>query len=261
MAIPQEIRKRILELSFKAGSSGAHLGGALSCVEILTSIYNKIDIGERSEKRDRVILSKGHGALALYCVLEAKGIIGKKTTDTFETNGTYLFAHATRNVTNGIEFSGGSLGLGISFATGVAIACKSNHIDNRIYVIVGDGECDEGIFWESLSAINKYKLDNITIIIDKNGFQADGPTEDVLNMSPMIDKLRAFGMEAVEVNGHSEPDLAAAFDLSHNGKALAIVAKTVKGKGVSFMENNASWHHGVVNQKKYNLAIEELNQD
>lgn len=254
-----DIRKRILELALKVGPSGAHLGGSLSCVEILSSIYEKIDIANRSENRDRVILSKGHGALALYCVLEAVGIMTKDEVETFETNGTHLFAHASRNVDKGIEFSGGSLGLGISFAVGVAMACKEKQMTNHIYVIVGDGECDEGIFWESLEAINKYKLDNMTIIVDKNGIQADGPTAQVMDLSPMSEKLASFGMDVIEVDGHSVEELTKALNKATVGKAKAVIAHTVKGKGVSFMENTAAWHHGVVNQKKYDKAMEELN--
>jgi len=256
-----DIRKRILELALKAGSGGAHLGGSLSCVEILSAIYEKIDVTNKSVHRDRVILSKGHGALALYCVLEAVGIMTKEDVETFETNGTHLFAHASRNIEKGIEFSGGSLGLGISFAVGVAMACKAKHLTNHIYVIVGDGECDEGIFWESLEAINKYKLDNMTIIVDKNGIQADGPTEQVMDLSPMSDKLASFGLDVIEADGHSVKELTNAINKATVGKAKAVIAHTVKGKGVSFMENTAAWHHGVVNQKKYDKAMEELNAE
>lgn len=254
-----DIRKRILELALKAGPSGAHLGGSLSCVEILCSIYERIDVSNKSENRDRVILSKGHGALALYCVLEAIGVMTKDEVETFETNGTHLFAHASRNIDKGIEFSGGSLGLGISFAVGVAIACKSKQLTNNIYVIVGDGECDEGIFWESLETINKYKLDNMTIIVDKNGLQADGPTDQVMDLSPLSEKLASFGLNVMDADGHSVEDLKNALNKTTFGKAKAVIAHTVKGKGVSFMENTAAWHHGVVNQKKYDKAMEELN--
>lgn len=256
-----DIRKRILGLALKAGSSGAHLGGSLSCVEILSAIYEKIDVADKSEYRDRVILSKGHGALALYCVLEAVGIMTKEDVETFETNGTHLFAHASRNIEKGIEFSGGSLGLGISFAVGVAMACKAKQLTNNIYVVVGDGECDEGIFWESLETINKYKLDNMTIIVDKNGIQADGPTAQVMDLSPMSEKLASFGLDVIEVDGHSIEELTNALNKANVGKAKTVIAYTVKGKGVSFMENTAAWHHGVVNQKKYDKAMEDLNAE
>lgn len=254
----KNIRKRILELSLKAGQSGAHLGGSLSCVEILSSIYNIIDVNNRTKSRDRVILSKGHGALALYCVLETVGLMTKEDLETFETNGTHLFAHASRNTKKGIEFSGGSLGLGVSFATGVAIACKERHLNNNIYVIVGDGECAEGIFWEALEAMNKYKLDNINIIVDCNGIQADGSTAEVMDLSPLAEKFKAFGLGVEDVDGHSLDELEHALNRDHKDKAQVIIAHTVKGKGVSFMENTATWHHGVITKKKFDKAMEEL---
>jgi transketolase len=257
----KKIRKRILELALNAGSNGAHLGGALSCVEILCSIYDEIDVNDKSESRDRVILSKGHGALALYCVLEAVGVMTKEDIDTFETNGTHIFAHASRNIEKGIEFSGGSLGLGISFAAGVALACKGKQLNNHIYIIVGDGECDEGIFWETLETINKYKLDNITIIVDCNAVQADGPTVEVMDLTSMTEKFKAFNIPAEDVDGHSIEALKEAIFMPNNEAARAIVAHTVKGKGVSFMENTAAWHHGIVNQKKFDKAMSELNAE
>lgn len=252
------VRKRILELALKAASSGAHLGGSLSCVEILSSIYEKIDVSNRTNTRDRVILSKGHAALALYCILETVGIMSKKDVETFETNGTHLFAHASRNPDKGIEFSGGSLGLGISFATGVAMICKERQLGNHIYVIVGDGECAEGIFWETLETINKYQLVNMTIIVDCNGIQADGLTTDVMDMSPLSDKFKAFGLNVYEVDGHSMEALAEVLNKTDDDKAKVVIAHTVKGKGISFMENTAVWHHGVLNQKKFDKAMEEL---
>lgn len=252
-----QMRKRILGLALKSGASGAHLGGSLSLVEILTVLYEMVNIS-KDEHRDRVILSKGHGAMALYTVLEKKGVMTPELVDTFETNGTHLFAHASRDIEHGIEFSGGSLGLGISYAIGVALACKTKGINNHIYVIVGDGECNEGIFWESIMTAHKFELDNMTIIVDNNGLQADGFTKDIINLSPMDAKFAAFGLKALTVDGHNMDELFKAIETRENGKPVAIIANTVKGKGVSFMENDASWHHGVLNQKKYDKAMEEL---
>lgn len=252
-----DIRKRILDLALKAGSSGAHLGGSLSMVEILTALYSVVNIS-KDDSRDRVILSKGHGALALYTVLECKGIMTPELVDSFETNGTHLFAHASRDVEHGIEFSGGSLGLGMSYAIGVAMACKAKGLNNHIYVIVGDGECNEGIFWEAIMAAHQYKLDNLTVIVDNNGLQADGFTHDIIDLSPLADKLNAFGLKSVNVDGHDIEALTEAISMREAGRPVAIVANTIKGKGVSFMENEASWHHGVLNQKKYDKAMEEL---
>lgn len=251
------MRSRILDLALKAGPSGAHLGGSLSLVEILATLYSVANVST-DETRDRIILSKGHGALALYTALERYGIVPSEVVETFETNGTHLYAHASRNIANGIEFSGGSLGLGVSFSVGVAIACKEKGLQNRIYVIVGDGECNEGIFWESVMAINQFKLDNITLIVDNNGLQADGPTSEIIDLSPMAEKLNAFGMDVVTIDGHDAESIYKALNMENNGKPIAIVANTVKGKGVSFMENETAWHHGVLNQKKYDKAMEEL---
>lgn len=251
------MRHRIMNLALKAGPSGAHLGGSLSLVEILATLYSVANVS-MGETRDRIILSKGHGALALYSALERYGIVPSEVVDTFETNGTHLFAHASRNIANGIEFSGGSLGLGVSFSIGVALACKEKRLQNRIFVIVGDGECNEGIFWESVMAINQFKLDNITLIVDNNGLQADGPTNEIIDLSPIEEKLCAFGLDAVTVDGHDAECIYKALNRENKGKPMAIVANTVKGKGVSFMENEAAWHHGVLSQKKYDKAMEEL---
>lgn len=252
-----EMRKRILGLALKSGSSGSHLGGSLSMVEILTALYDVVNISN-DERRDRVILSKGHGALALYTALEKKGIMSSALVDSFETNGTHLFAHASRDVEHGIEFSGGSLGLGVSYAIGVALACKSRGLNNHIYVIVGDGECNEGVFWEAMMAAHQFKLNNLTVIVDNNGLQADGFTKDIIDLSPLEDKLVAFGLKALTIDGHDIESIIGAIAIREEDKPIAIVANTVKGKGISFMENEAAWHHGVLNQKKYDKAMEEL---
>ena len=251
------MRKRILELALKSGSSGAHLGGSLSMVEILAALYSVANVSH-DDSRDRVILSKGHGALALYTALELNGKMSTELVDTFETNGTHLFAHASRDIEHGIEFSGGSLGLGISYAVGVALACKEKGLNNRIYVIVGDGECNEGLFWEALMAIKQFQLNNMTVIIDKNGLQADGFTNEIIDLSPMADKLQAFGLKTIEVDGHDMEALVNVFSSKERNQPVAIVANTIKGKGVPFMENSAAWHHGVLNQKKFDKAMEEL---
>ena len=251
------MRKRILGLALKAGSSGAHIGGSLSLVEILTALYNVVNLS-KDDNRDRVILSKGHGALALYTALELKGMMSSDLVDTFETNGTHLFSHASRDIEHGIEFSGGSLGLGISYAIGVALACKTKGLNNHIYAIVGDGECNEGVFWEAMMTSHQFQLDNLTVIVDNNGLQADGFTKEIIDLSPLADKLTAFGLKTLTVDGHDVKSLIDAIAVREEGMPTAIVANTVKGKGVSFMENEAAWHHGVLNQKKYDKAMEEL---
>ena len=254
------LRQRIVELSYKAGKNGAHVGGCLSLVEILRALMEVLNRDPQNfEDRDRLILSKGHGALALYCALEQKGILTKEEADTFETNGTDYFAHAKRNIEKGIEFSGGSLSLGLSYAVGVALGCKAKQLDNHIYVIIGDGECDEGLVWESLMAASKYKLDNMTVIVDCNGLQSDGFTKDIMDTSLLSDKFTAFGFDVAEVEGH---DVAAILNTLKKKIIMpqTIIAHTVKGKGVSFVENDPKWHHGVMSDKLYEQAKEELSQ-
>ena len=262
MAECKDIRKRILELAFKAGSNGSHLGGSLSAVEILNILYHSgFNFNPSDDARDRLILSKGHAALALYCVLESVGIITKEDAETFEQNGTTLFAHAKKNISKGIEFSGGSLSLGISYAIGVALACKSKGINNRIFVLLGDGECDEGLVWEAVMSAVNYHLDNLTFIVDCNGLQSDGYTKDVMDHSPLEKKFEGFGCKVVSVNGHSEKEVAEAYKVKSNDCPLVIIAHTVKGKGVSFMENLQQWHHGTLSQSQYEQAMEEVSHE
>lgn len=262
MAECKVIRKRILELAYGAGSNGSHLGGSLSAVEILNSLYHSsFNFNPADEARDRLILSKGHAALALYCVLESVGIITKEEAETFEQNGTTLFAHAKKNIAKGIDFSGGSLSLGASYAVGVAMACKSKKIDNRIFVLLGDGECDEGLVWEAVMSAVNYHLDNLTFIVDCNGLQSDGYTKDVMNHAPLEEKFSGFGCKVISVNGHNETELRNAYKQKVDNTPLVIVAHTVKGKGVSFMENLQQWHHGTLSQSQYEQALEEISHE
>ena len=262
MAECKDIRKRILELAFRAGSNGSHLGGSLSAVEILNSLYHSdFNFNPSDESRDRLILSKGHAALALYCVLESVGIISKEEAETFEQNGTTLFAHAKKNITKGIEFSGGSLSLGISYAVGVALACKSKGLNNRIFVLLGDGECDEGLVWEAVMSAVNYHLDNLTFMVDCNGLQSDGYTKDVMDHSPLEKKFEGFGCKVVSVDGHSEKEMLDAYKVESKDCPLVIVAHTVKGKGVSFMENLQQWHHGTLSQAQYEQAMKEVSHE
>lgn len=255
----KQIRKRILELAYNAGSNGSHLGGSLSSVEILTSLFTSgLNFSPFDEKRDRLILSKGHAALALYCVLESFAVLSKEEVDTFEQNGTSFFAHAKRNPSKGIEFSGGSLSLGVSYAVGVALAAKSKKWDSHIYVIVGDGECDEGLVWEAVMSACNYQLSNMTIIVDCNRLQSDGLTCEVMNHDPLERKFEGFGCTVQVVDGHSEKELKSALCRKGVDAPNVIIAHTIKGKGVSFMENQQSWHHGTLNQKQYEQALADI---
>lgn len=253
------MRKRILELSWRAGKNGSHTGGSLSTVEILSVLFAVMQRNETEiDTRDRFILSKGHSALALYCALEKVGLLTKEETDTFESNGTHYYAHAQRDIKKGIEFSGGSLSLGISFAVGVALSCREKGLNNHIYVLVGDGECDEGHLWEAVMATTNFKLNNITVIVDYNGLQSDGFTKDVMDSSSLVRKFSAFGFDAKEADGHSIEELLNLLKIKSTSAPQAIIAHTVKGKGVSFMENEKSWHHGVLTDALYKQAMQEV---
>lgn len=258
--IAHRVRLRILELSLIAGKNGAHVGGSLSSVELFATLYHSV-LRRNSAKlaeRDRLIVSKGHSALALYCSLETVGLLQREEVESFERNGSLFCAHAKRDVEKGIEFSGGSLSLGISYAVGVALACKAKSLDSHVYVLVGDGECNEGLLWEALMSASNFKLNNLTIIVDRNGLQSDGFAKDVMDMSPLKEKFAAFGFQTSVINGHCVEDLLNAFSNKNPQTPNAIIANTVKGKGVSFMENDPSWHHGVLTEKLYRLAVEEL---
>lgn len=254
------IRFDIIKTGFLSGTKGAHFGGCLSMAEILATLYSDFvnyDFTDL-EHRDRVVLSKGHAALGLYCALYEKGILSKQELEGFEQDGNDLIAHSKRNLEKGLEFSGGSLSLGLSHAVGVAYACKLKRLSNRIYAIVGDGELNEGLVWESLMFASHQKLNNITVIIDHNHLQADGFIEDVLNTDPLKDKLIAFGFDTCQVDGHSVEAIYQVLSNPSKLRPTAIIAETVKGKGVSFMENKVKWHHGDLNELRYNKAIKEL---
>tara|TARA_Y100001958_G_C21210985_1_gene536705 strand:- start:595 stop:1419 length:825 start_codon:yes stop_codon:yes gene_type:complete len=257
----RKMRLRVLELTYGVGLSGTHLGAGLSVVETLAILYGKIlNINKNNlhdDKRDRFILSKGHSAMALFTALEYCGYIKKEDLDTFEKNGSPYYAHAKRNLSEGIEFSGGSLSLGLSFGVGVAISCKINKLKNHIYVLVGDGECDEGLIWESLMSAAHYNLTNLTLIVDFNKLQSDGYTKDIMDKSTLGLKIESFGFNVCEIDGHNLTELDKSFLNKHTSKPNAIIAHTIKGKGVSFMENSVDWHHGSLNSEQYKIAVSE----
>jgi len=255
------LRKKSLEMAYNTGKTGAHLGGGLSMVEIFTVLYNAIISVDANDpyniSRDRVIVSKGHCVLPYYLILNELGFLSDNDIADFETNGSMLHGHATRNVKNGIEFSGGSLGLGLSYAVGVAVAGKLNKNPYKVYAIVGDGECNEGIVWEAFMSASHFKSDNLTVIIDHNKLQYDGEISTVMNTESLKEKLCAFGFQAIEVDGHNVEDLYNAFNQKTTNKPLAIIAHTIKGKGVSYMENRKEWHHSTLSKEQYEIAISE----
>ena len=257
--ICHEIRMNIIERSYLAGKNCAHVGGSLSAVEILAVLYHKVlQRPEDIELRDRFVLSKGHASLALYCALESVGLLSKEEVDTFEQNGSHYTAHAKKDLAKGLEFSGGSLGLGTSYAVGVAHALKMKSNPAKVYALLGDGECNEGLVWEAMMYAKHQNLDNLTVIVDHNHLQADGPIETVMNTDSLAEKFSAFGFSTQVVDGHSIESLINAFNSRIEGKPNAIIAETVKGKGVSFMENKTNWHFASLPENRYKKAITEL---
>lgn len=259
----KNMRKLMLDMGRHAGGHAAHMGGALSIADLMAALYfgvaNVIEVGMNSPYRDRIILSKGHASLALYAALIEAGLMDESLKETFEDDNSKLLGHPVKNRDIGIEFTNGSLGMGLSVGIGVAIACKKRGITNKIYVILGDGECNEGSVWEAFMAARHFKLDNLVAIIDCNKFQLSGATEDVMSLGNIGEKLRAFQWDVKEVNGHAVPLLCEALNPAIvRDRPLAIVMDTIKGKGFSFSENNNSWHHVVVTQKAYDQGLEEL---
>ena len=260
------VRKNILEMAVSAGAGSAHFGGALSITEIVSTLFAyqmKIDKKNPNwEDRDRFILSKGHACLAYYAALCEVGYISKQELKTFEKDDTNLLGHPVINRNLGIDFSNGSLGMGLSLGIGVAISSKKKNKKFSVYVIVGDGECNEGSIWEAAMAAPNFKLDNLYVIIDKNNFQQTGSNKEIMNVGNLKDKWSSFGWETTELNGHSIQELYSYFQESKKIiKPKAIVANTVKGKGFSFSENNNDWHHSVLTKNFYEKALKELLKD
>lgn len=252
-----EMKIKALEMA-QSTSFGAHIGGGFSAMEIMTALYEIAKIPSMDNAaRDRIIMSKAHGVLALYTALWKKGYISEEELSTFETDGTQFHGHPHKNLEKGLEFSGGSLGLGLSYAVGVAKACKMKGLDNTIYVVVGDGEMDEGIVWESMMSIAHFGLDNMVVIVDRNGYQLDGPTDEVMGMGSIESKLLAFGFDVDAVDGHSIEQLMNVLP-KKSGKPRAVVANTVKAHGISFLENNKMSHQCVLSKKKYEQAVEDI---
>ncbi len=260
--LAKQMRLKALEMAFKSGKNGSHLGGGLSAVEILAVLYDAVmkynAADPYDENRDRLILSKGHCVLAYYTALNYAGFLSDEELDTFETNGSHYHGHAPRDIEKGIDFSGGSLSMGMSFAVGQALGCKKKGLNNRVFTIVGDGECDEGLIWESAMSASNFKLNNLVVIIDCNKLQYDGPTSEVMNHYSLEEKFKSFGFDVLSVDGHNCDQLRNAL-LYQSDKPLCVVANTIKGKGVSFMEGNKEWHHHTLTGEQYEQALKEVN--
>ncbi|MDY1038786.1 transketolase [Lelliottia sp. CFBP8978] len=258
----RRIRQRVLSVAHHAPGDGVHISPALSMVDILSVLYGAVMRYDpqaiTDTQRDVFILSKGHGALGLYATLCEFGIMTPAQLDTFELNGSVLQVHPTKHPEYGIDFSGGSLAQGLSFATGLALGRRLKHEAWHTYVLVGDGECNEGAIWECAFMAAHHKVDNLTLIVDRNGLQSDGHTEDVMRMD--LEALwRACHWETLVCDGHDLDALANAFAAPHNGKPKVIIANTVKGKGVSFMENNKEFHRNRISSQQLSEALTELN--
>lgn len=256
------LRRHIIEMTAAAGSG--HPGGSLSTVEILTALYFRVMRYRADDPgwpdRDRFILSKGHAAPALYAVLAEVGLVDTGQLCTLRRIDSPLQGHPDKSCTPGLEATSGSLGQGLSFGIGAALAGRLDGRGYRVYVLLGDGECDEGQVWEAAMAAAHFKLDNLVGIVDRNGLQIDGWNRDVMDLEPFSDKWRAFGWNVIEADGHDFPALLAAFGqaASVKGRPTMIIARTVKGKGVSFMENQVDFHGKAPTREEAARALEEL---
>jgi transketolase len=256
------IRKNIITMLTEAKSG--HPGGSLSAAEILTYLYfkemNVNSSNPRMQDRDRFVLSKGHGAPVLYSVLAEKGYFPKKELVKLRKTGAMLQGHPDMKDTPGVDMSTGSLGQGLSVANGMALAGKLDDKNYRVFVLIGDGELQEGQIWEAAMTAAHYRLDNVTAFIDNNGLQIDGANSEVMNVEPIEEKWKAFGWHTINIDGHDFHQIESGVEeaKSIKNKPTVIIAKTVKGKGVSFMENEAGWHGVAPNQEQSQQALKEL---
>jgi transketolase len=261
-SISQKVRADVLRATTEAGSG--HPGGSLSATDILVTLYWRVlkhdPKNPKWADRDRFILSKGHAAPALYTVLAERGYFPKEELHNLRVHGSMLQGHPDATRTPGVEVSSGSLGNGLSISSGIASAFKIDGKASRVYCLLGDGECDEGLVWEAAMFAAHRKLDNLTAIMDRNGLQIDGPTEKVIALEPVVDKWKAFGWNVIRVNGHDHDKLLAAFEEAKKttGKPTVIVADTVKGKGVSFMEGVVGFHGKACTLPELETACKEL---
>ena len=260
--LANNVRFGIIESLYNAACG--HPGGSLSIADIITYLYFEemnIDPGNpKAEGRDRFVLSKGHTAPALYSVLAERGYFDKEELRTLRKTDSRLQGHPDMKGIPGVDMSSGSLGLGISAACGMALSAKAYGNDYRVYTIVGDGESEEGQVWEAAMFAAHYKLDNLVAVVDWNGLQIDGPVTEVMNPTPHDEKFRAFGWHVITIDGHNFAEIEAAFEEAKTvkGKPTVIIARSVKGKGVSYMENKCEWHGQAPKEEQYKIAISEL---
>lgn len=257
-----KLDKMLLKWYIKHGSG--HLGGSLSCADILTVLYfNQMNINPKEPKaneRDRFVLSKGHCSPALYSVLARRGYFDEKELEGFRKINSNLQGHPDMNKIPGVDMTSGSLGQGLSVANGMALSSKLDEMGYRVYCLLGDGEIEEGQIWEAAMTSSKYKLDNLCVVVDNNNLQIDGEIQNVKGLNNIERKFESFGFKVISIDGNNIEQIIDAFDEAKltKGMPTAIIAKTIKGKGVSFMENNVEWHGKSPNEEQYNIAIKEL---
>jgi transketolase len=262
-AAARTMRRQALELAYAAGPNGAHLGPGLSMIELMAALYGgilRVDPRRPDDPdRDRFLLSKGHGVLAYYTALAQAGFLTEEELRTFERNEGILPGHPVRNPAKGIETSSGSLGMGLSIGIGSALAGRKAGRTYRVYVLMGDGECGEGSVWEAAMAAAHYRLGNLTGIVDRNELQYDGPTREIMDLGDLAAKWRSFGWDVAEIDGHSVREIFAALAPRPEAaeRPYLVIARTVKGKGVSFMEGNREWHHGRLSKAQFETAMAE----
>jgi transketolase len=250
----RELRRLVIEISLQAGVG--HISSALCVCDILSVLYGKILRGLGTEKRDPFILSKGHAALALYSALYLKKFLSRQELETFCRDGSRLGVHPERGLP-GVDFSTGSLGMGLSVGAGLALSARLRDSGRNTYVLLSDAECNEGSTWEAVMFAAHHGLSNLTAIVDDNGMQAMGPARDVLNLQPLGDRWKAFGWETQTVDGHDEAALEAALR-APSSRPRAVIARTTPGKGVSFMEGKLEWHYLPINEQQAAQALKEL---
>ncbi len=263
--LSQELAKRIRKHAIRMvhNAHASHIGGILSCADIVAVLYNDVATicpnNPCNADRDRIILSKGHNGVAIYAALAEKGYFDVNELEEYGMNGSRFSCHVSHKRVPGVEISTGSLGQGVCVACGMALDAKLKNKNHRVYAIVGDGECNEGSVWEMAMLANQFNLDNFTVIIDRNNMQAMGLCSEVLDMESLKNKWSSFGWAVVEVeDGHNHEMLKDAFEKTSYGKPKVIIARTVKGKGVSFMENNLLWHYRDPQGDDYKNALDEL---
>lgn len=260
MEMARQIRSHVLRMSSKGRAP--HVGSALSCVDILVALYFRVArVGPRSAEdpdRDRIILSKGHASAALYACLAERGFLDVALLDKYCAEGGPLAEHPSRGIVPGVEVTTGSLGHGLGLGIGIALACRLRRSDARVFVVLSDGECNEGSIWEGAIWAPRRNLGNLFAIVDFNKFQATGRSEEITQLAPLKEKWEAFGWDAVEIDGHNHEELITALEVPPGTRPHAIVAHTVKGRGVSFMEDNLEWHYRSPSEEDLHRALEEL---